>query len=134
MLTSLCPLLLFFYVNKRQDSVQIDVIDCTFAGELPDGSYHIDSDSMRSTLRLKTRKNLRIEQYKFASDSKKAVNSKMPGMQLLSFDLKEQQFKNNEIEKNKSENGNENLQQKRDVFGSLAAIVVVVAAFSFISI
>lgn len=110
------------------------MIDCTFAGELPDGSYHIDSDSMRSTLRLKTRKNLRIEQYKFASDSKKAVNSKMPGMQLLSFDLKEQQFKNNEIEKNKSENGNENLQQKRDVFGSLAAIVVVVAAFSFISI
>ena len=116
-----------FYVHDGKKQFPINIIDCTFVGELPHGSYHIDGQSSR-----KEKMKIKVERCKFESDRKLALNSKL---NVMSFDVNSQQFNYKEGAEKVSNNGNQSIQQNKGSGFRLAALTVTaVVAISMVII
>lgn len=92
------------YVRGKNEAIPINIVECTFIGELDDGIHHIEGVSLSKKTESPK---LIIESCKFSSDEKSAIDSSLK--KFASFDVKKQEFSMVNKTKVKNHDNNNNL-------------------------
>lgn len=112
-----------YFIDSDNDDIPLELKDCTFAGNLPNGVYHIDGISGKKK-NLKTK--LRIEDCKFSSNSKSAINANVLELLSNSFDNNNSQNFNLMKSEERSNYHEDKLRLINVMFVSLSAFIVII--------